>query len=60
MAKVIVDEPLCTGCGLCSAGCPDVFEIEADNKAHVKVHECSSCDLKQVASECPVDAIKFE
>ncbi len=60
MAKVVVDEALCTGCGLCAANCPDAFEMEDDNKAHVKSAESSNCDLKQVATECPVEAIKVE
>ena len=60
MAKVAVIEDLCTGCGLCAANCPDVFEINDNNKAYVKNAESGSCDLNQAASECPVDAIKVE
>ena len=60
MAKIVVDEAACTGCGLCVSSCPDVFEIKDDNKAHVKTQECSSCDMNQVAAECPVEAIKVE
>jgi len=60
MAKVVIDEALCTGCGLCSANCPEVFEIGDDNKAHVKAESSANCDLNQVASECPLDAIKVE
>jgi ferredoxin len=26
----------------------------------VKAHTCSSCDLHEVASQCPVDAISVE
>ena len=58
--KVIVDEELCTGCGLCAANCATVFEMKDDNKAHVLSGECSDCDLSQVSSECPVEAIKTE
>lgn len=60
MAKVTIDESLCTGCGLCAASCPDVFEVGDDNKAHVKSYKSGDCDLEQVASECPVEAIKVE
>jgi ferredoxin len=60
MAKIIVDEALCTGCGICSASCANVFEIGDDNKAHVKSEGPCDCDLKQIASECPVEAIKVE
>ena len=58
MAKVTVDEATCTGCGLCAANCPDIFEMTDNNKAIVKNQESSSCDINQTASECPVDAIK--
>ena len=60
MAKVTVDGVACTGCGLCAANCPDVFEMTDDNKAIVKNQESPNCDIKQVASECPVEAIKVE
>ena len=60
MAKVTVDESLCTGCGLCAASCPEVFEVGEDHKAHVKSENPGNCDLNQVASECPVDVIKVE
>lgn len=57
MAKITVDESLCTGCGLCASNCPDVFEVGDDNIAHVIKNECASCDLKEVADQCPVNAI---
>ena len=60
MGKVTVDGELCTGCGLCAASCPEVFEMTDDSKVRVKSSESSNCDLKQVASECPVEAIKVE
>ena len=60
--KAIVDEDLCTGCGLCADSCPDVFEMRED-KAVVKADpipdggvDCS----KEAASNCPVEAIKVE
>jgi ferredoxin len=56
MAKITVDESLCTGCGLCAANCPDCFEMGDDNLAHVVASSCS-CDLKEVADQCPVNAI---
>lgn len=58
MAKVTVDASLCTGCGLCVATCPDCFEMNNDNVAVVKASDCPNCDVKEVASQCPVEAIK--
>lgn len=57
MAKVAVDESLCTGCGLCASNCPEVFEVGDDNLAHVISNDCKSCDLKEIAEQCPVNAI---
>ena len=57
MATVTVDESLCTGCGLCSSTCPEVFEIGDDNIAKVK-EAAGGCDLNEVAESCPVEAIK--
>ena len=58
MAKIVVDESLCTGCGLCASSCPDVFEMGDDNLAHVKADSCASCDMEEVAQTCPMEAIK--
>ncbi|MCX5716494.1 MAG: ferredoxin [Candidatus Omnitrophica bacterium] len=57
MAKVAVDETLCTGCGLCEGTCPEVFKVMEDNLAHVIAQGCKGCDLKQAAADCPVEAI---
>ena len=58
--KVVVDQSLCTGCGLCADACPEVFELRDDNLSYVKAHKCSSCDLKKVAEDCPVAAIEVK
>ncbi len=55
MANITIDEALCTGCGLCVSMCPEGFDIGDDNLAHVK--DCE-CDMNEVASSCPVEAIK--
>ncbi|MFH1867740.1 MAG: ferredoxin [Candidatus Omnitrophota bacterium] len=57
MAVITVDESLCTGCGLCSSTCPEVFEVDDSNIARVK-DASADCDLNEVAASCPVEAIK--
>lgn len=60
--KVIIDEDLCTGCGLCADSCPDVYEMK-DDKAIVKVDPLPDNvvdSAKDAASNCPVEAIKVE
>ncbi len=58
MAKITIDKSLCTGCGLCSSLCPEVFEIANDNIAKVKGDSCGDHDINEIASQCPVEAIK--
>ncbi|UCC95965.1 MAG: ferredoxin [Candidatus Omnitrophota bacterium] len=60
MAKVIIDANACVGCGLCVNSCPDCFDMGENGIAIVKVSECSSCDLSEVASQCPVNAVLIE
>lgn len=60
MAKITIDDSLCTGCGLCASSCPDVFEVGDDNLAHVLAGACDNCNLKEVAGECPVNAISVK
>lgn len=56
--KAVVDKSLCTGCGLCVDMCPEIFQLSADGLADVsKEGECASCDLEEVASSCPANAI---
>ena len=58
MAKVTVDASTCVGCGLCEQACPDVFKVEGDGIAQVLSQVCASCDVAEVAQQCPVNAIK--
>jgi ferredoxin len=60
--RAFVDEEVCTGCGLCTETCPEVFEL-SDETATVIVDEVpeeavDTC--KQAADECPVEAISLE
>jgi ferredoxin len=59
MAKVTVDAATCVGCGLCEQLCPDVFQVQGDGLAHVKADSSATCNLKEVADQCPVSAIKI-
>ena len=58
MPNITIDGELCTGCGLCASICPDAFEIGEDNIAKVKSGSCGGQDINEVASQCPVEAIK--
>lgn len=58
MSKMNVDISTCVGCGLCEQSCPEVFQVQGDGLAHIKTHICAEHNLKEVAEQCPVNAIK--
>jgi ferredoxin len=60
MARIVIDESTCVGCGLCVSSCPDCFEMVDSGIAKVKANKCTECDLSEVASQCPVNAITVE
>jgi ferredoxin len=61
--KPVVDQELCTGCELCVDTCPDVFEMNDEEKASARVvlvpaeleEQC-----REAADGCPVEAITLE
>jgi ferredoxin len=61
--KVKVDEDLCTGCEDCCNDVPEVFEMNDDGIAVVKVDEVPADKVdavKRTAEECPAAAIEVE
>jgi ferredoxin len=61
--KATVDKDLCLGCGVCVDVCPEVFEMDDNDKAQAKVNPVpptaeSTC--REAADQCPVEAIKIE
>jgi ferredoxin len=59
--RVVINEELCTGCGVCESLCPEVFKMEDDEKAHVVNQEgCGDCDCQEAVDSCPSEAISME
>lgn len=62
--KVIVDESLCDGHGLCVGACPDVFALrDADDQVTVLTEnpeESQREEIIQAVAICPKTAITLE
>ncbi|MGI6366085.1 MAG: ferredoxin [Bacillota bacterium] len=58
--RLYVDQDLCISCGACIALCPDVFDWNDDEKAHVivdPVPEDLEEDAREAQEACPTEAI---
>ena len=56
-----VDQEACTGCGVCESLCPELFQVQEDEKAHVVNPEnCETCDCREAVDSCPAQAISVE
>ena len=60
MKKVVIDKNKCIGCFNCKRTCYEVFDIDADGKAMVRVGAEGNIDEAETAViNCPVGAIKI-
>ena len=60
--KVVVDEEVCLGCGLCVGMCDTVFQMNDANKSEV-IKEVESSEeeaVQNAVDSCPVSAISCE
>jgi ferredoxin len=61
MAKPVVNEDACEGCGTCEEMCPEVFKVGDDGKAQViGPDKCNTCNCQEAADTCPVQCITIE
>ena len=59
---VIVDNDICTGCGLCASICPDAFDMSNEGKAvprHKSIPSWYEQEYQNAADNCPENAIKI-
>lgn len=59
MAKPVVDQDTCTGCGTCVELCPEVFEMKDDKAEVIGPDKCDTCDCQEAIDSCPVEAISM-
>ena len=57
--KVTVDKDTCTGCGLCTDTCPEVFELKDDVAVTIVevVPEAAVEKCREATTDCPVESI---
>ena len=60
MKKLIVDETVCMGCGMCTALYEEHFEMNDAGLSEVKTQEhLDTPELQNAVDSCPVGAIKL-
>ena len=63
LMRASVDKDLCASCGVCVDTCPEVFELDEDEKAQPKVDivppEAEEA-CREAAEGCPTEAITID
>ncbi|HZD88331.1 MAG TPA: ferredoxin [Gaiellaceae bacterium] len=57
MYRIVIDGSLCSGFGDCADLAPDVFALDAQGKALLRVGTSADAAVLEAASACPMDAI---
>lgn len=60
--KVVIDEDMCLGCGICEGVAPDVFTLGSESHAVVlldPVPDKYRADVADAIEQCPEEAISI-
>lgn len=60
MPRLIIDRNKCKGYGVCVAICPQIFQLDSEQKAKIISEDYAGCDYERAIASCPVQAISIE
>ena len=62
MAKPVVNQETCIGCGTCESICPAVFKLDDNGKAQVLAadYDANKDAIQESIDACPVSCISWE
>ncbi len=58
--RIVIDGRSCSGFGDCADLAPDVFELDSNGKASLRVGTSTDPAVLDAAAACPMDAITVE
>ena len=58
MYRIVIDGSLCSGFGDCADLAPDVFELDRNGKASLRVGSSRDPAVLEAAAACPMGAIR--
>jgi ferredoxin len=58
--RIVIDGLSCSGFGDCADLAPDVFELDSNGKAMLRVGTSTDPAVLDAAAACPMDAITVE
>ena len=58
MFRIVIDGSLCSGFGDCADLAPDVFELDAQGKAHLRLASSPDPAVLEAVAACPMGAIE--
>ena len=57
MYRIVIDRSLCSGFGSCTELAPDIFELDGEGLASVRVGTSDDPAVLDAAASCPMAAI---
>ena len=58
MYRIVIDGSLCSGFGDCADLAPEVFELDRNGKAGLRVSSSADPAVLEAAAACPMGAIR--